>query len=113
MRKTYIGELEEVVLLTVALLYDQAYGVAVTHAIEEQTGRSISISAVHATLHRLADKGFVNSRMGGATAERGGRRKRYFTVTPAGSRVLHDIQQVREQLWRGIPGGVLRLSESG
>ena len=108
MRKTYIGELEEVVLLTVALLYDEAYGVAVTHAIQEQTGRSLSISAVHATLHRLADKGFVNSRMGGATAERGGRRKRFFTVTPAGSRVLHDIQQTREQLWKQVPGGVLR-----
>ena len=108
MRKTYIGELEEVVLLTVALLYDEAYGVAVTRAIQEQTGRSISISAVHATLHRLADKGLVNSRMGGATAERGGRRKRFFTVTPAGSRILHDIQQTREQLWRGIPTQALR-----
>ena len=108
MRKTYIGELEEVVLLSVALLYDEAYGVAVTRAIKVQTGRSISISAVHATLHRLADKGFVNSRMGGATAERGGRRKRYFTVTPAGSRVLHDIQQTREQLWKRIPKGVLQ-----
>lgn len=108
MRRTYIGELEEVVLLTVALLYDEAYGVAVTHSIKEQTGRSISISAVHATLHRLADKGFVNSRMGGATAERGGRRKRYFTVTPAGSCILHEIQDTRKQLWKRIPPQALQ-----
>jgi DNA-binding PadR family transcriptional regulator len=103
MRKTYLGEFEEVVLLTVALLYDEAYGVAITEALEQQTGRSPSISAVHATLHRLEDKGFVNSRMGGATAERGGRRKRFFTVTPAGSRALHEIQEVRQQFWQKIP----------
>ncbi|WKN40685.1 PadR family transcriptional regulator [Tunicatimonas pelagia] len=108
MRKTYIGELEEVALLTVALLYDQAYGVAITHEIKAQTERSISISAVHATLHRLSEKGFVNSQMGGATAERGGRRKRFFTVTPAGSRILHDIQQTREQLWQQIPAQALQ-----
>ncbi len=108
MRKTYIGELEEVVLLTVALLYNEAYGVAITHEIKSQTGRNISISAVHATLHRLSEKGYVNSRMGGATAERGGRRKRFFTVTPAGSRILHDIQQTREQLWQQIPAQALQ-----
>ena len=107
MRKTYIGELEEVVLLTVALLYNEAYGVTITQAIYEHTGRSISVSAIHATLHRLEKKGFVNSRMGGATAERGGRRKRYFTVTPAGSSILHEIQQVRTQLWQQISPNVL------
>lgn len=108
MRKTYLGEFEEVVLLTVALLYDEAYGVAITEALEQQTGRSPSISAVHATLHRLQEKGFVNSRMGGATAERGGRRKRFFTVTPAGSRALHEIQQVRQQFWQQIPPKALQ-----
>ena len=107
MRKTHIGELEEVVLLVVALLYDEAYGVSITHTVCNQTGRSISVSAVHATLHRLEKKGLVNSRMGGATAERGGRRKRYFTVTPAGSSILHEIQQVRTQLWQQISPGVL------
>ena len=109
MRKTYLGELEEIVLLMVALLYDQAYGVAVTDAIGHQTGRSISISAIHATLHRLENKGFVKSDMAGATAERGGRRKRFFTVTPAGSSALHAIREVREQLWKQIPAKALRL----
>ena len=107
MRKTYIGELEEVVLLTVALLYNEAYGVSITQSIFEQTGRSISVSAIHATLHRLEKKGLVNSRMGGATTERGGRRKRYFTVTPAGSNILHEIQQVRTRLWEQIAPNVL------
>ena len=108
MKKTYLGEFEEVILLTVALLDDQAYGVAITEALEEQTGRAASISAVHATLHRLQDKGFVKSHMGGATAERGGRRKRFFTVTPAGSRALHEIKQVREQFWQQIPAKALQ-----
>ena len=74
MRKTYLGELEEIVLLTVALLYkEEAYGVAITQKLIELTSREISISAVHATLHRLEEKGFLRSMTGGATAERGGR----------------------------------------
>lgn len=99
MRGTYLGEFEEVVLLTVAVLYDEAYGVIITEELERQTGRSVSISAVHAALSRLEEKGFVNSRMGGATQERGGRRKRYFTVTVAGSRALREIHETRNQLW--------------
>lgn len=107
MTKTYLGEFEEVVLLTVAMLCDQAYGVAITEEIQQQTGRTSSISAVHATLHRLEDKGFVNSYMGGTTAERGGRRKRFFTVNQAGGKILHEIKQVRQQLWQQVPSGVL------
>lgn len=107
MRKIYIGELEEVILLTVALLNDNAYGVAIAHEIEAHTGRKISISAVHATLQRLSGKGYVKSQMGGATAERGGRRKRMFRVTATGSQVLHKVQQVRKQLWQKIPSGAL------
>ena len=103
MKKTYLGEFEEVVLLTVALLYDEAYGVAITETLQQQTRRSPSISAVHATLHRMEEKGWITSRLGGATAERGGRRKRYFTVTPAGSRALHARQQERLHLWKKIP----------
>ena len=103
MRGTYLGEFEEVVLLTVAVLYDEAYGVLITEEIERQTGRSVSISAVHAALNRLEEKSFVKARMGGATAERGGRRKRFFTVTIAGSRALREIHETRNQLWGLIP----------
>ncbi|MFD2933677.1 PadR family transcriptional regulator [Spirosoma flavum] len=102
MKRTYLGEFEEVVLLTVAVLNEGAYGVAITDELERQTGRSVSISAVHAVLHRLEEKGMLKSHMGEATAERGGRRKRLFAVTPLGSRALHDIRATREQLWESI-----------
>ena len=74
MRRTYLGEFEEIVLLTVAILGDGAYGVAITEEIEQQAGRSVSISAVHAALQRLEEKEMLSSYMGDATAERGGRR---------------------------------------
>ncbi|MFY0600188.1 MAG: helix-turn-helix transcriptional regulator [Cyclobacteriaceae bacterium] len=109
MRKTYIGELEEVVLLTVAILQEEAYGVAITQYIDNHLERKLSISAIHATLHRLSEKGYVDSDMGGATTERGGRRKRYFKVTTAGSRVLNDIQDARNLLWGQIPPNALSI----
>ena len=103
MKRTYLGEFEEVVLLTTAVLNGQAYGVSITEELEKQTGRQVSISAVHAALSRLEDKGFVSSRMGGATPERGGRRKRLFSVTIAGNRALQEIQEIRSHLWNLIP----------
>ncbi|WP_128545021.1 PadR family transcriptional regulator [Larkinella soli] len=102
MRRSYLGEFEEVVLLTVAVLGEGAYGVAITDELDRQTGRSVSISAVHAALHRLEEKGMLTSRLGEATAERGGRRKRLFAVTVLGSRTLHDIRAMRERLWDSI-----------
>lgn len=102
MKRTYLGEFEEVVLLTVAVLGDGAYGVVITDELDRQTGRAVSISAVHAALHRLQEKGMLSSCLGEATAERGGRRKRLFTVTALGSRTLHDIRAVRDQLWDSI-----------
>ena len=102
MRRTNLGEFEEFVLLTVAVLGDGAYGVTITDELDRQTGRAVSISAVHAALHRLQEKGMLSSYLGDATAERGGRRKRLFQVTVLGSRTLHDIRAVREQLWNSI-----------
>ncbi len=107
MRKTYIGELEEVVLLMVAMLQEEAYGVAITKEIELQLNRKMSVSAVHATLHRLEGKGYAQSYMGGATMQRGGRRKRYFKVTKLGSQVLTDIQEARQLLWGQLPPNAL------
>jgi PadR family transcriptional regulator, regulatory protein PadR len=107
MKRSYLGELEEIVLLTIAILGEEAYGVKIMEEIAQQTGRSLSISAIHATLHRLEDKGLVNSYMGGATAERGGRRKRFFTVNQAGSRILHELKQLRQQLWQQVPAHAL------
>ncbi|GAB3268113.1 hypothetical protein GCM10027347_37400 [Larkinella harenae] len=106
MNRPYLGEFEELVLLAVAMLNGQAYGVAILDAIEKQTGRTVSLSAIHATLQRLEEKGYLNSEMGGATAERGGRRKRFFTVTVGGTRALQEIHTTRNQLWNLIPKAV-------
>ncbi|GAB3513904.1 PadR family transcriptional regulator [Emticicia fontis] len=103
MRRTYLGEFEEIVLLTVAILGDGAYGVTITEEIEQQTGRSVSISAVHAALHRLEEKSMLSSYMGDATSERGGRRKRLFSVTAAGNRTLDEIRLLRNRMWDSIP----------
>lgn len=102
MRRTYLGEFEEIVLLTVAVLGEGAYGVAITDELDRQTGRSVSLSAVHAALHRLEEKGMLKSRLGEATAERGGRRKRLFSVTVLGTRTLADIRAMRNRLWEAI-----------
>lgn len=103
MRRTYLGEFEEIVLLTVAIMGDGAYGVAITEEIEQQTGRTVSISAVHAALHRLEEKDMLSSHMGDATAERGGRRKRLFSVTALGNRTLDEIRLLRNRMWDSIP----------
>lgn len=102
MKRTYLGEFEEIVLLTVAVLEGQAYGVALTHEIIEQTGRSVRLNQIHSALQRLEDKGMVKSEMGEPTAERGGRRKRLFTVTAFGRRTLQEIQEVRVTLWNRL-----------
>lgn len=99
MKRTYLGEFEEIVLLTVAVLEGGAYGVAITHEIIEQTGRSVRLNQIHSALERLEDKGMLKSEMGEPTAERGGRRKRLFTVTAYGRRTLQEIQEVRVSFW--------------
>ncbi|GAB3999708.1 hypothetical protein GCM10028807_50690 [Spirosoma daeguense] len=109
MRRTYLGEFEEVVLLMVAILDGEGYGVTVSQALEEHTGRIVTFGTVHNTLIRLEEKGFVKSELGGATAERGGRRKRLFRITALGNRALQEIQQLRQDLWQLLPPNTLRL----
>ena len=88
MKGTSLGEFEELVLLCVGILFDDAYGLAITDEIQKQTGRNLMISAVHKALVRLEDKGYLKSRMGGATETRGGREKRLYTLTAAGKTVI-------------------------
>jgi DNA-binding PadR family transcriptional regulator len=109
-RRNSIGEFEEIVLLITASLEDDAYGVTITTEIERQTGRSVGFNTVHTTLERLEKKGFVSSRMGGATTERGGRRKRYFAITALGSKTLRELKSLREKLWKEVPAKVLGIS---
>ena len=103
MNRNYLGEFEELVLLTVAHMRGEAYGAAITQDIKSRTGRIVVLSAVHVALYRLEEKGLVISSVGGATAERGGRRKRLFAVTAYGISLLSEIRQVREELWQLIP----------
>lgn len=103
MNRAYLGEFEELVLLTVAVLEGQAYGVTVANELKQRTSRIISLSGVHIALYRLEEKGFVLSELGGATNERGGRRKRFFTLTAAGKQILSEMRDVRNQLWDSIP----------
>jgi len=112
MKRMTLGEFEEIVLLVTASLENEAYGVTITQEIEQQTGRSVGFNTVHTTLQRLEEKGFISSKMGGATAERGGRRKRYFTITPLGTRAVRDVKEIREKLWEAVPSKVLRWSKS-
>ena len=101
-----LGEFEEIVLLLVAAQHDQAYGLSVTRAIEEELNRSVTMSSVHTALYRLEEKGMVESKVGGATKERGGRRKRLFTITALGKRALVEARDARLQLWSMIPEAV-------
>jgi DNA-binding PadR family transcriptional regulator len=109
MKKTLLGELEELVLLVVAASSEDVYGVPVMDQLQQQTGRSFTISAVHTTLYRLEEKGFLLSYVGGATDERGGRSKRLFRLTVEGGSILRQIQQMRTRLWEAIPEEKLHL----
>ena len=97
--RIYLGELEELTLLMVALLNKEAYGVSIAEELKKRAQREISISAVHAVLHRLEEKGFVKSIMGGASQERGGRRKRLFSVTAYGQSALEEMRDIRRSIW--------------
>lgn len=103
MGKYSIGELEELVLIVVAILQTEAYGVNVMEEISVQTERKVNISAIHTTLDRLENKGFLSSELGGATATRGGRRKRIFTMTNSGRKVLEETRAMRNKLYNQIP----------
>jgi DNA-binding PadR family transcriptional regulator len=103
MKGTYLGEFEELVLLSVAVLDGDAYGVSIGTLIEEESERTVTISTIHNVLYRLEKKGYVRSALGGATAERGGRNKRLFKVTSAGREVLEQSRALRNKLWSAIP----------
>jgi len=103
MKQLSLGEFEELVLLMVAALHEDAYGVSIQEGLTEKTGKSINMSAVHVALRRIEDKGFVRSRFGGITEERGGRRKKYYTLTALGKRALDQQYELRTGLYQLIP----------
>ncbi|MGB3468462.1 MAG: PadR family transcriptional regulator [Cyclobacteriaceae bacterium] len=103
MGKYTLGELEELVLIVVAILQTEAYGVNVMEELASQTRRKVNISAIHTTLDRLENKGLLSSTLGGATATRGGRRKRIFTMTASGRKILDETREMRNRLYNQIP----------
>jgi PadR family transcriptional regulator, regulatory protein PadR len=108
MKGTYLGEFEEIVLLAVGILYDEAYGVSIRQEIENQTQRNVNIGAVHTALHRLEAKGYLSSRFGEAEEIRGGKRKRLFTLSASGINALRDAQAIRKQMWSQLPKVILK-----
>ncbi len=103
MKTPSLGEFEELVLLVVAAQHDQAYGVSVLQDLEEKLDKKFNISAVHVALKRMEDKGFVESRFGGITSERGGRRKKFYTITAFGKQMLDQQYALRTSIYQQIP----------
>lgn len=103
MKGTNLGEFEEIVLLTIAALMGDAYSVAICDELEKSLGRPAKLGVVHAVLNRLEDKGYVKSQLGEATKTRGGKRKRFYTVTNGGKAALIKARDLRNQLWDRIP----------
>ncbi|NIP61198.1 MAG: PadR family transcriptional regulator, partial [Gemmatimonadetes bacterium] len=108
-RGEFLGEFEQMVLLAVARLGEEAYGMAILDEIEEKAGIEPSVASVYAALDRLEGRGYVTSRMGEPTAERGGRAKRFFRLEPAGAEELERARSALDALWEGLrldPDGV-------
>jgi PadR family transcriptional regulator len=103
MKKTKLGEFEEFVLLTVAALQQDAYGVEIKRELEERLRETLSVGSIQSALKRMEEKGFLTSQWGEATQKRGGKRKRIYSATPYAHRVLQEIKEVRAGLWSAIP----------
>lgn len=111
MRDIKLGNFEELVLMLVGVLYDQAYSVNIVQEYEKQTGKRINVSAIHTVLYRLEEKGFLESKMSEATSERGGKRKRLFYLTPYASNALDELKTLREKLRYQIPDQALNWTK--
>jgi PadR family transcriptional regulator PadR len=110
--RRYLGELELMLLLAVIQLGDDAYGVPISRELEKHRGRDVAVGSIYAALERLEMKGLVASSLGDATPERGGKAKRYFRITNAGLRQVHETRRVLTELWQTIPNFELELLEA-
>lgn len=109
MKKYYLGEFEEVVILTIGILNNEAYSVAIKDEIESRLSRSVSMGAMHTALKRLEDKGYLRSYPGESTEERAGRPKRFFEITALGKKAVQYTKESRDQLWRAIPKTIFEI----
>jgi PadR family transcriptional regulator, regulatory protein PadR len=103
MKKTKLGEFEELVLLTVAALQEDAYGVEIKRELEERIKESLSVGSIQSALKRMEQKGFLTSAFGEATLKRGGKRKRIYHTTAYAHRTLAEMKDIRAGLWSSIP----------
>ena len=103
MKKTKLGEFEELVLLTVAALQQDAYGVEIKRELEDRLREKLSVGSIQSALKRMEEKGFLTSKFGEATQKRGGKRKRIYAATPYAHRVLAEMKEIRAGLWDAIP----------
>jgi PadR family transcriptional regulator, regulatory protein PadR len=109
MKNYQLGEFEEIVILTVGILNNEAYSVAIKDEIESRLARTVSMGALHTALLRLEDKGYLKSFSGDTTEERAGRPRRYFEITALGKKAMLYAKETREQLWKAIPKAVLEV----
>lgn len=101
--RVFLNDFEEIVLTLVATLQEDAYGAAINIEIEKWLERKVTLSALHVILYRLEDRGYVKSKFGGATNERGGRRKRIYSITSAGIAILKSMKEKRTEIWKLVP----------
>jgi PadR family transcriptional regulator PadR len=113
MKKYQLGEFEEIVILAIAILNNEAYSVAIKDEIESRLARSVSMGALHTALNRLEDKGYLRSFAGEGTEERAGRPKRYFEITAMGKKAMIHAKETRDELWRAIPKTVWQITIAG
>lgn len=111
MKNIQIGNFEELMLLLIGVLYDNAYSVNIVAEYQKHTGKTINVSAIHTVLYRLEEKGYLESKLSEATSERGGKRKRLFYLTPLASKALRELATLREELLTQIPAHVLQWKE--
>jgi DNA-binding PadR family transcriptional regulator len=110
MSQNHLGEFEEIVLLTVAILNGQGYGASIICEIEERLKREVSLGAMQTVLKRLEDKNLVKSEFGESTKVRGGKRKRLYKITASGQQILNLTKAQRNSLWKAIPTVVFKIS---
>ncbi|MGD1839640.1 MAG: PadR family transcriptional regulator [Thermonemataceae bacterium] len=110
MKGTNIGELEELVLLSILLLQEEAYLLRIQEVLKAEAQRSLSLGSLHNTLSRLEKKDLLQSSLGGATKARGGRRKRFYELTNTGKQTLTHLQEIRTAMWKQVPAFALKLN---
>lgn len=103
MKKTKLGEFEELVLMTVVVLQLEAYGVEIKRELEERLNQTLSVGSIQSALKRMEEKGFLTSEFGEASQKRGGKRKRIYDATPYAHQILKEMKDVRAQLWSAMP----------